>query len=74
MRTVDSVHFTDDHHTIVALINRFARCLDQKDFDGYAEAYAEDGVLQTPRVVTKAARASLSTSGTISGGTSPRSM
>lgn len=38
-----------DRHDIDAVLVRFARYLDEKDFQAYADLYAEDGVLTTPR-------------------------
>ncbi len=38
-----------DRQDISALLVRFARCLDTKDFTGYANCYAAEGVLQLPR-------------------------
>ncbi|MGQ0719175.1 MAG: nuclear transport factor 2 family protein [Pseudonocardiales bacterium] len=37
-----------DRQDISALLVRFARCLDTKDFTGYADCYAPEGVLQLP--------------------------
>lgn len=39
----------DDHDAIRDVLVRFARALDEKDWDGYAALYAVDGVLTTPR-------------------------
>lgn len=38
-----------DRQDISALLVRFARCLDTKDFAGYADCYAPEGLLQLPR-------------------------
>lgn len=38
-----------DHHDISRILVLFARRLDEKDFVGYAELYAQDGTLTTPR-------------------------
>ncbi|MGC9499999.1 nuclear transport factor 2 family protein [Streptomyces sp. WG7] len=38
-----------DRAAISDLLFTFARCLDEKDFEGYAALFAEDGILVLPR-------------------------
>jgi ketosteroid isomerase-like protein len=38
----------EDRLAISDLLVRFARCLDEKDWDGYVALYTEDGVLRFP--------------------------
>jgi ketosteroid isomerase-like protein len=37
-----------DQDAVVGVLSRFGRCLDTKDFDGYARCYTPDGVLVLP--------------------------
>lgn len=45
-----------DRQRISAVLVRFARALDEKDWDGYAALYADDGVLHTPRATHRGRR------------------
>jgi ketosteroid isomerase-like protein len=46
--TDDLVRELYDRAMISELLLRFARALDERDWEGYAALYAEDGVLQLP--------------------------
>jgi uncharacterized protein (TIGR02246 family) len=48
--TQDTLRSLQDRAEITDLVYSFARALDEKDYQGFADLYAEDGHFRTPRI------------------------